>query len=534
MIKILIADDEPLALVGIKSMLSWSELGLAEPILASNGEVAMNLIREHRPEIVITDIKMPKMSGLELAKACKEEFGKLPVFIILTNFEDFHLARESLSYEVVDYLVKLELDGSILKEAVNSALTRVEEYNRKHQPPGIANIHMLQFKERFFIRLLNNLFESEEQMKLQLKDLNLDLSGSSFAVAYFSFEEINNTDQNHDTLMSRYSSTLEMARDILPKFIQCHILSLDINHFAAIFLFSEKQKGEEKTVLKSSLRNTMDTLKKYYSVTLTVSVGPVVDQIGNISASYDGARRQANESVSGGSLLFTEETRKAAPYNDFFRLEQIKTVLSVAYEEYDSIKLIAVMDEIIETIRKHPDHYLDALDLAGNILYLSISLLADGEELLFEIFRECPDSYRTLYAKTTSGQIADWLAHLKEGLSNIFAEKKKDYKHHIVHNVKLYISANAGKKLTLNEVAAAFGLSPNYLSSLFKKNSEMGFTEFVNYTKIQRAKELMDKGNLKVYEVSLELGFESAFYFSKVFKKVEGYSPSEYHTRKMN
>lgn len=534
MIKILIADDEPLALVGIKSMLSWSELGIAEPLLASNGEVAMNLIREHRPEIVITDIKMPKMSGLELAKACKEEFGKLPVFIILTNFEDFHLARESLAYEVVDYLVKLELDSGILKEAVVAAVERVSEYNRKHQPVGTANIQMLQFKERFFIRLLNNLFESKEQMVLQARDLNLDLSGSSFAVAYFSFEEEKSTDLSHETLMARYSSTLEMARDILPKFIQCHILSLDINHFAAIFLFSEKQKGYEKTDLQSSLKNTMDTLKKYYNVTLSVSVGPVVDSIGNISSSYDGARRQANESSSRGALIFTEENRRTAPFNDFFNLEQIKTVLSDAYEEYDSRKLRMVMEEIKVTIRKHPDHYLDALDLAGNILYLSISLLADGEELLSEIFLECPDSYRTLYAKTTSGQIADWLTHLEEGLAKIFDDKKKDYKHHIVHNVKLYISANVKKKLSLNEVAAAFGLSPNYLSSLFRKNSEMGFTEYVNYMKIQRAKELMDSRNLKVYEVSLELGFESAFYFSKVFKKVEGYSPSEYHTRKMN
>lgn len=534
MIKLLIVDDEPLAQVGIKSMLNWSELGIAEPLLASNGEIALSLIQENRPEIVITDIKMPKMSGLELAKACKEEFGKLPVFIILTNFEDFHLARESLSYEVVDYLVKLELDADILKEAVMSALTRVEEYNAKYKPMGITTINMLQFKERFFIRLLNNLFESNEQMELQIRDLKLELSGSSYAVAYFNFEPEKLSELSHDALMARYSSTLEMTREILPKFIQCHILSLDMNHFVAIFIFSEQQKGQEISVIESSVINTLKTLKKYYNVTLTVTIGPLVNTINKISSSYDGARRKANENSLKNTLVFAEETKKISPFNEFFSLDQIKVVISNAYEEYDSKKLKMVMDEIIETIINHPKNNLDALDLAGNILYLSISLLADGGQLISEIFKEFPDGYRSLYTKTSSEQIADWLSHLTTGLSKMFDEKKKDYKHHIVHNVKLYIITNVCQKLSLNEVAAAFGISPNYLSSLFKKNAEMGFTDFVNYTKIQKAKELMDGKNFKIYEVSHELGFESAFYFSKVFKKVEGYSPSEYHSRKMN
>lgn len=534
MIKLLIADDEPLAQVGIKSMLNWSELGIAEPLLASNGEIALSLIQEHRPEIVITDIKMPKMSGLELAKACKAEFGKLPVFIILTNFEDFHLARESLAYEVVDYLVKLELDANILKEAVLSALARVDEYNEKYKPKGITTINMLQFKERFFIRLLNNLFESNEQMELQIRDLKLELSGSSYTVAYFNFEPEKVSSLSHDALMARYSSTLEMTREILPKFIQCHILSLDMNHFIAIFIFSEQQKGQESSIIESSVKSTLKTLKKYYNVTLTVTVGPLVHAINKISSSYEDARRKSNENALPNTLVFAEETKKVSPFNEFFSLDQIKVVISNAYEEYDSKKLKLVMDEIIETIISHPNNNLDALDLAGNILYLSISLLADGGQLISEIFKDFPDGYRSLYTKTSSKQIADWLSHLTTGLSTMFDEKKKDYKHHIVHNVKLYINTNVCQKLSLNEVAAAFGISPNYLSSLFKKNAEMGFTDFVNYTKIQKAKELMDGKNFKIYEVSHELGFESAFYFSKVFKKVEGYSPSEYHSRKMN
>ena len=91
-----------------------------------------------------------------------------------------------------------------------------------------------------------------------------------------------------------------------------------------------------------------------------------------------------------------------------------------------------------------------------------------------------------------------------------------------------YIVEHVEERLTLNNVASSFGVSPNYLSQLFKKYSEIGFSEYISQQKIARAKELMADGTLKIYEIAERLGFESAFYFSKVFKKVTGLSPRDY------
>ena len=95
-------------------------------------------------------------------------------------------------------------------------------------------------------------------------------------------------------------------------------------------------------------------------------------------------------------------------------------------------------------------------------------------------------------------------------------------------NVKKYINEHVEERLSLNEVAAVFGISPNYLSQLFGKYNETGFSEYVNSCKIRESKKLLQEGHLKVYEIAEMLGFESAFYFSKVFKKLEGMSPTEY------
>ena len=128
MIKLLIVDDEPLVQIGIKSMVNWADLGIEVCGAAMNGEAALKLIEEYSPEIVITDIKMPKMNGLELAKACRETYGQIPLFIFLTSYEEFQLIKQAMNYQAVDYLIKLELTPDSLTASVRRALERLEEY----------------------------------------------------------------------------------------------------------------------------------------------------------------------------------------------------------------------------------------------------------------------------------------------------------------------------------------------------------------------------------------------------------------------
>jgi two-component system response regulator YesN len=159
MIKLLIVDDEPLVQIGIKSMLRWDELGIEVCGTAMNGKAALEMIRQYRPDIVITDIKMPVMNGLELVKICRDEFGPIPLFIILTSFEEFSLIKEAMSYQAVDYLIKLELDPGSLKSSIEKASERLEELKAKEsfrQNQGRPTLlsYMINFSCVFFITFL--------------------------------------------------------------------------------------------------------------------------------------------------------------------------------------------------------------------------------------------------------------------------------------------------------------------------------------------------------------------------------------------
>ena len=156
MTKLLIVDDEPLVQIGIKSMLQWEELGIEICGTAMNGKAALEMIRQYQPQIVITDIKMPVMNGLELTKTCREEFGPIPLFIILTSYEEFSLIKEAMSCQAVDYLVKLELDPPSLKTSVEKAMERLEELKAREsfrQAPGQPTL--LSYHDKFFMRLLS-------------------------------------------------------------------------------------------------------------------------------------------------------------------------------------------------------------------------------------------------------------------------------------------------------------------------------------------------------------------------------------------
>lgn len=136
MYKLIVVDDEPLVQAGIRSMLDWSELNIQISGTAMNGQAALKLIEEQDPDFVITDVKMPVMSGLELIRICRERYGsERPLFIILTSFEDFHMVKEAITYQVTDYLVKLELTPEALREAVSRVTEKIRQSAGKNAPP---------------------------------------------------------------------------------------------------------------------------------------------------------------------------------------------------------------------------------------------------------------------------------------------------------------------------------------------------------------------------------------------------------------
>lgn len=528
MINLLLADDEPLVQAGIKSMINWEEYEVHIVGTASNGAAAYEMIEKYSPEIVITDIKMPIMSGLELARKCSEENRTLPVFIMLTSYEEFQFVKEALSYQVIDYLVKLELTPEILIKTVERAVNKVRELTTASPAAEtpVNNIYLL--REQFFTRLVFNLFESETQFASQAANLSLDFNYDAFACSYVEIRSAKLSDMTAGQQIALYTNSLQMTDELISKYVPCHVLSLDTRHFCILFFLDGEKNADHKNVIKRALEQVSSMLFNYYSVTVCASVGSTVGEPLQTASSYQDAKQIFSQISCEKPILFFEDVPENEPLKNVFNLSLFKEDIRKAYAEYDEKALFDIFTSIMELFESEPAHYVQALDAAGNILYLSLSLLNDGEQIVSRIFEGRRGGYRSLYELTNVEQILEWMGILRDGLCESFSTYNKDYKNHIVVNVKKYISEHIGEKLTLNKAAEVFNISPNYLSVLFSKYNDIGFTDYINQSKVEIAKEMMADGDYKIYEISDTLGFESAFYFSRVFKKVTGVSPRDY------
>jgi two-component system, response regulator YesN len=427
--RILIADDEPLVQIGLRSMLSKGFDDIEIVGTAGNGEEALQLIDELRPDIVIADIKMPLKSGLDLLKESKKKYGPVPAFIMLTAYEEFDLVRQAISLQAVDYLVKIELDPESLHRAVQKAIQRIAPYRERFTASAeasakTAEASLEEFRQKLLMRLLSNSVPSEKILKEEASRVQLPLDFNRYIAAYavLSSSETMPENTQHDQRITLYSSCLSMTREIIERYAGCYFISNDPQHFTMIFYFREMQPiAAAMQQIQEALTHAAEMIRSYFSVPLCFGIGTAVSSAMNLPDSF-------------------EEAKSAAACAD----------------EKNPVRLF----------------------------------------------------------------------------SHIVGARRRSGKDKMIAAIHQYIDENLGGKLQLNDVAREFGLSPAYLSFIFKKSSDVGFSEYVNSRKIEKAKELLLSDDMKIYEVADALGFESAFYFSKVFKKIEGVSPREFIARK--
>ncbi len=423
MYRLLIVDDEPLVQIGLKSMLAKELADKIEVVgTASNGQEAWDIISENPPDIVIADIRMPVMTGLELLGKSHNKYGSVPAFIMLTAYEEFEMARQAIVYDAVDYLVKIELNPKTLTGAINKAIQRVDEARPASAPGDVSSTGSLEdLRQKFMLKIFNHLINSEEDLINEARALNLSFDYNRYIVVFgeiSSDSALSSGDGFTPEALDIYNSSISMAKEIISRHAPCQIVSIDLQHFAVVFSFTEDTPvAGTMDLITEALENARTMITSYFKGSLTFGIGSAVSTPMDIAVSFDEAK--------------------------------------TAQQQADNAQPIRLFSHIVGSNRR------------------------SGKDKL-------------------------------------------------IGAIQHYIDENLNGKLQLNEVAEVFGLSPAYLSVLFKKNTETGFSEYVYTKKIDRAKEMLLSGDMKIYEVADALGFESAYYFSKVFKKVDGHSPREY------
>lgn len=530
MYRLVIADDEPLVLVGLRSMLEWESYGITIAGAARNGAQLLELIESVSPDIVITDIRMPVKSGLEVMRECAERYGRVPLFIVLTSHEEYGYVKEAIGFQAVNYLVKIELTPEMLAESITRAIAILQDLRRYESAVTEHHAGDETFRDTFYFRLMNGLIETREQYLQQARDLGIEPPGGLCLAGYGELSGDESRAATREKLVSLYAGTLGLVRETVSQRLHCTVVSLDLRHFGIVLFVPENRASDPTEAVRDALEHAAVLARRYFAVTLRCSVGGAVDDPYRIDESFAAARRLHSRCEPGAAIAVLDP----ADVTDepAFEISDLREELARAIQELDVGPLSTLLEDLQSRLAGAHLTHAQAMDAACTVLFMAISLLPDGEELVSGIFSAEHDGYRSVYECRTAGECAAWIGRLREGLVAELADRRQDYRRRIVSRVQRYIDANVGKKLTLGEVASVFGFSQNYLSTMFSRYAGCSFVEYTTAAKVNAAKRLLTEGGLRIQDIADRLGFESAFYFSKVFKKVEGRSPREYINRK--
>ncbi len=362
--KLIIADDEPLVLVGLQSMLSWNELGIEIVAVARNGKQLEEAIAKEKPDLVITDIKMPIKSGLTVLKESSKTYGRIPLFILLTSYEEFSFVKEALTLQAVDYLVKLELTEQSLRTSVTKALGMLEELKaeRRHTFPLLERSAMQSFRDKFFVRLFNGLIDSRQSFETQKHELQISFDERWYAVCYVQIHS-----KQEEAEVNLYYSTVGMLKETLGRYLTTYITSLDLHHLAITFCLTDEQVQHYRTIIRQVLEKTLQVIYNYFSVQLVCCVGHTVQDPYHLNESFLSARQLMACRSDERTILVAERRNNEG---SSFNLDPFKARLTSAFEELDAARLAKVLEDIAMELEQQNIHSLQAVETASNILYM--------------------------------------------------------------------------------------------------------------------------------------------------------------------
>lgn len=524
MYKVLLVDDEPIILTGTKFLIDWEACGCEIVGTAFNGQEALELIRQLSPDIVLCDIRMPCLSGIDLLKQIQPEMPHV-VFIMLTNYQDFDLACEALRCHAADYLIKNSLTPETLKKALEAA--KLECSNRAR----LVNIdtvqqHLALPKRKVLTGIaINSLISHGKELSPAdieiMEEMNVH---TGYGVLIFPFEIPHEAPSGSSPsgdpsrlMMWQRDITEKMIKNFFPDCILPETAGADTILYALCWGMDARQWRERLPTLRTRLQAVSANITRLSLQMLATGHFTGTDQAQE-------CRRQVRALqdyyyLTGESGL-TGDALPAVEYESL-SLSGIASRLASEIKCKNAGGAEAILSRIIDQVRTVSHQKKQAIWLCNDLLG---EIGNSGKK---ELIIQYADAYREVEGFTTRAQVLSWLERLKNQLCGIL-EQHDPGKMRLLEEARQYVLANITTRITLQDVADQVNLSASYLSTLFKKQYNQSFVDFVNQSKIDYACRLIREGNYRFYEISYMLGFENAYYFSRVFRKCTGMTPTEY------
>jgi len=531
LINLLIVDDEAIILDGLTELFHTVGIADLEVHRANSGVQALRIMERNRIDIVLTDIRMPEMTGLELFDRVRER-RKRCKFVFLTGYSDFGYVQEVLRKGGADYVLKMEGDDDIVS-AVRKAIADLHEELDVERFVSEAKSKMKRLQPLAQREYIGHLLLGEPFAPAGLKSRfeELDIPFSEAAPVYLllgkadSWEAI---DRPSDRTLLLYALQ-NIAGELLPP--SCATLSLALDGAALLWLIQPRD-AEETAELQLSLDRIQQAAVRFLSLRFSFACSGLFEWT-DIGRVYDRLRDLLHQGAGIGEEISYLGSEGGAGMDDR-RADELRTELKrfVFLEAHLENGKADEFDRDLVRLLNAADRNRVPLALSLEAFNRMSSLLLShlNRNGLQEI-AEDPDRLHRLTRYDAFASWEDTIAFFRETSAALFAHRKKmqaDRGAEIVGKVEDFVARHLGEDLSLNRLGQAVYLNPAYLSRLYKQLTGVGLSDYVTDRRIRKAKELLRSTDRKIQEITVAVGLESPSYFARLFKRLTGKSPQEY------
>ncbi|MCX7709850.1 MAG: response regulator [Clostridia bacterium] len=530
MISLMIVDDEAVIRKGIKTSINWEECGIKITEDAINGKDGLAKALRLKPNIVMTDIRMPLMDGLELAAQLKEKLPATKV-IILSGYDDFAYARQALKSGVSEYLLK-PVGADELKNAIirikNEILKDMKKNEEELAFDLVLNENLQYIQSRFMNSLIRGELAGMKKVLDKAEKLKIALPGPRYQVLIIDIDDfalLTENSKDRDKELIKFSVS-NIAGEILQSVFKSIVFYSESDFLIAVVNLS----SETDTLLYSTCSEIQFCVKRHLKLTVTISIGRPCSSLEDVSVSFAEAQiALETKTFKGKSKIIPYGEMDAIPVNNPFDYpsEQEKEILN-SLKSMDLVELNRALDKMFTDMVNSRIGYRQIKHTCLRCLTISLCFVEERGIDVKEALGEDFDPYEEIVKYETVEDIKLWLHRLYKKLMDYMLESKGDKYRSIIKVAIKYMNEHYHEDIGIKDIASQVYISPNYFSRIFKEETGESFVEWLNKLRIEKAKQYLKDATVKTYEVSEKVGYRDYKYFIYIFKKYTGCTPKEY------
>jgi two-component system, response regulator YesN len=536
MYKLMIVEDEVIEREGLRDLVDWAKMGIEISAVVESGEKALIAAKNEKIDILLTDIRMNGISGLELAKILLTINPDLKV-IITSGYQEFEYAKTAIDVDAYGYLSK-PVDLEELEKVFNKVIGACKlETNNMQENKKLRQL-IEQSKPLLKEKFLNNLIEGVVDLDSMEEDLifyNIGFVPGPRVVIVSEidgFSTLREEKFREDVLFLVFK-----VLDCINK-VKCEdcveTFYLNEGRYCTIYNTNMSSPKElyEKTMVLS--RNIQKKVNEQCQLKLTVGIGEWVHNFTDIHASY----KKACDAVKfkffmgGNQVIHYKDTYFNNDSTNNFNLEEIENRILSAVQLCDKDTLDQCLIKLFEMIKSN------SMNTNSYVRTICVKLIARISIILHEMH----ESYEKIFGKEhfiwdkvlkfdTILDIQQWMKNILGSVIDYIAQNKKSNNKKVINDILKIIEENYSKNITITDISKEIFLSYNYISIIFKREIGESFTDYLAKYRLEKAKQMLKESNLKVYQISNMVGYNNISHFCSIFKSFYGVSPSEFREK---